>query len=498
MNQVLPSLMLAAALALALAPSGAASAAPTGETRTLASNTPYTTPRGTTFVAPKEWQVSTLPGLVLMSAPEQGSRIAVVESDEADADSAVAAAWTDSGLGLRWPHKLTTDRTPQDGWQGIRQYEYDVATGAHRYVMAQAREAGGKWTVLLVDLDEAVAEKRAAQYQVVFDRFMPAGSSRESFAGRRANVLDAARLAQLADFVRDAGAALDIPGISVGVVQDGKVVLAEGFGVREQGKAAPVDADTLYMVASNTKAMTTMMLARLVERGRFGWDTPVQALLPGFALGDPETSRRVQVQHLVCACTGLPRQDSEWLMEFEQADAASTLRTLATMQPTSDFGALFQYSNPLASAGGYVGAHVLYPDIELGAAYDRTMQDKVFGPLGMTSTTFDSARALAGNHAVGHAYDADARSRVALMAVNRAVSPVRPAGGAWSNVRDMLRYVQVELDRGRLPDGMRYIGEALLDERLKEKASEGVDSVYGMGLGTDRRWGFRSCTMAAA
>ncbi len=101
------------------------------------------------------------------------------------------------------------------------------------------------------------------------------------------------------------------------------------------------------------------------------------------------------VRHLICACTGLPRQDLEWLFEFKGVTPETALATLATMQPTSKFGEMFQYSNPMAGAAGFTAGHVLYPSMELGAAYDKAMQTQVFDPLGMKSTTFDYAQALA-------------------------------------------------------------------------------------------------------
>jgi CubicO group peptidase (beta-lactamase class C family) len=74
------------------------------------------------------------------------------------------------------------------------------------------------------------------------------------------------------------------------------------------------------------------------------------------------------------------------------------MKTLAGMKPTSEFGALFQYSNPLAAAGGFVGGHLAYPSMELGAAYDEAMRTRVFQPLGMAATTLDFTHTLAGNH----------------------------------------------------------------------------------------------------
>jgi CubicO group peptidase (beta-lactamase class C family) len=159
------------------------------------------------------------------------------------------------------------------------------------------------------------------------------------------------------------------------------------------------------------------------------------------------------------------------------------------MQPTSKFGEMFQYSNPLAGAAGFVGGHVLFPDLELGAAYDRAMQEQVFGPLGMTSTTFDYAKALAGNHAAPHSADIDGKPARALMEINYSIIPVRPAGAAWSNVDDMLKYVQMELAQGTLPDGKRYIAAAPLLERRAPQVPTGKDSTYGMGLSVDTTYG---------
>src|SRR4029453_5009002 len=134
-------------------------------------------------------------------------------------------------------------------------------------------------------------------------------------------------------------------------------------------------------------------LAKLVDEGKLSWETPVTRLLPSFKLGSADTTSRVLVKHLICACTGLPRQDYEWLFQYEGVTPEGALKTLATMQPTSKFGEMFQYSNSLAAAAGFLGGHVAFPQLELGAAYDEAMSTRVFRPLGMTSTTFDFKQA---------------------------------------------------------------------------------------------------------
>jgi CubicO group peptidase (beta-lactamase class C family) len=455
----------------------------------LAADTQRTTVEGGTFIGPAGWTVSVRGPATILEAPEAGSRIALVDVHAADAGAALAAAWAAYQPDAHWPLKVATAAPDKDGWTDIHDYTYVVSPNERRDVTARTYRAGETWTVAIYDMSQAVGEKRLAAVQLVYGRLLPRGYSRESFAGRTAHPLDAVRLARLRDWVTLAMRELRVPGVSLGLVQGGKVVFQGGFGVRELGKEERPDADTLFMIASNTKALTTLMLAKLVDARRLTWETPVTSVLPTFKLGDAETTRQVLVKHLICACTGLPRQDLEWLMQFQGVTPEDAMATLATMQPTSKFGEMFQYSNPMAGAGGFTGGHVLYPKLELGKAYDEAMRRLVFGPLGMTATTFDYARALRGNHAFPHAPDIDGHPAKAVMDVNYSIIPLRPAGAAWSSVRDMLRYVSLELAEGVLPSGERYIGRGPLLERRAPQVSIGKDATYGMGLMVDTKYG---------
>lgn len=459
----------------------------TGEV--LAADTARTTVEGNKFIAPAGWRIEVRGPATILEPPEGGSHIALVDVRAKDADSAVAAAWSAYRPGAKWPLKITNDYPDKDGWSNIRDYSYRTSPNEKRDIGANARRAGETWTVVLYDMDLAVGEKRGGQVALIFSRLLPKGYERETFAGRTAHKLDAKKIAELTAFIERGRQNLGVPGVAIGLVQDGKVVFQGGFGVRALGTPVAPDADTLFIVASNTKALTTLMLAKLVDEGKLTWETPVTSLLPSFKLGDAETTSRVLVKHLICACTGLPRQDFEWLLQYQGVTAAGALETLATIQPTTKFGELFQYSNGLAAAAGFVGGHVASPDLELGAAYDEAMRSRVFHPLGMTATTFDFGRALAGNHAAAHAPDIQGKPAPATMDINYAVIPVRPAGGAWSSVRDMLKYVQMELDGGTLPDGTRYIRRDTLLARRAPHVSIGEDVTYGMGLMVDTKYG---------
>ncbi|HYH00258.1 MAG TPA: serine hydrolase domain-containing protein [Terriglobales bacterium] len=455
----------------------------------LTTDAPRTTVLGNTFIAPKDWSIRVKRQATILEAPEGDSWIALVDVQEAVPEKALAAAWQAYKPDAKWPVKVTHDLPDKDGWSRRRVYEYLTSPNERRGVAALVYYSGSNWTVVIQDMADQVAEKRGGQAALIFGRLLPKGYTRESFSGKKANNLDQARIAELSRFVEQGQKATGVPGVALGLVQDGKVVFADGFGVKELGGTEKPDGDTLFMVASNTKAMTTLLLAKLVEEKRMTWQTPVTTLLPTFRLGDAETTRSVLVKHLICACTGMPRQDLEWLFEYGNMTPESTLTLLGTMQPTSKFGELFQYSNLMAGAAGYTGGHVLYPQMEVGAAYDRAMQSYVFDPLEMKSTTFDFARAQSMNHAGPHSPDVDGKPATALMSVNYAVLPVRPAGAAWSSVRDMLKYVSMELAEGTLPNGNTYISKEPLLERRAPQVYIGKDESYGMGLMVDTTYG---------
>lgn len=459
-------------------------AAPSGVVPATTADNRSATPRGTTFMVPDGWATRVQGNTVTLTPPEaDGSRLVIVDATGNDSDAAVTAAW--AALGMTPKFVVATDGAPRDGWEQRRFYEYDVAANAKRVVNASAYRHGKEWTIVLADADQAIAEKRSAQVSKIFQRLQPGGYTRETFAGRTAHKLDAARLQQVSDFVESMRKEFDVPGVAIGIVQDGKVVLSKGFGVRELGKPAPVTGDTRFMIASNTKALTTLMLAKLVDADKLDWNARARDVYPAFKLGDAATSDKVLVKHLICACTGVPRQDFEWLFEGEKQSPETVMTTLATMQPTSGFGELFQYSNPMAAAAGYIGGQVAYPGSELGAGYDQAMQVLVFDPLGMRNTTFDYARAQTGNYAAPHSFDIDHAVRETGMGLNDTISASRPAGAAWSTVNDLLKYVEMEIDGGLLPDGTRYIGRDALMQRREPQISLGVDRSYAMALMVD-------------
>ena len=455
-------------------------------------DTPSATSAGTTFTTPSGWVTTIKASVVLLDPPETDSHLALIDvdgRDAKDADGAVAAGWASYRSDSKRPLKLATPQAPRNGWEERRFFEYETSPNERATVFALAQRAGQSWVVAIVDASDPTFEKRNSQFSLVLNSLRPKGYQRESFAGKKAHPVDAKMIGELKKFLADGMKLLDTPGVGFSLIDGGKVVYEGGLGVKELGKPDPVDANTLFIAASNTKAMTTLLLSELVDEKKLRWDQPVTEVYPFFKLGDAATTRQVLVKHLICACTGMPRQDLEWLFDYSNATPLSSMQLLGSMQPTSKFGDLFQYSNLMAAAAGYIGASLAVPGRELGAAYDEAMRTKVFGPLGMTHTTFDFAQALRGDVAQPHGDDVDGKLTRARMDLNYSAVPVRPAGGMWTSAHDLSRYVVMELANGTLPNGKRLVSEENLLARRTPQVLVGEDNMYGMGLSVDKRWG---------
>jgi len=479
MKRLLLALLLLAAPPVAAQTPAAASA-----------DTPSRTAAGVAYTLPRDWTATTRGQVVVASAPGDELRIAVVHvGAAADAQAATARAWTLFDPAANRTVRLTTAAPAREGWEERVAFAYETSPNERRVVQALAMRHGTNWTVMIMDGAESAFSRRLAAAGLLQQSLRPAGYERENFAGRTAHRLTPERIELLRAFMAEAMQKLGVPGAGVALIEGGRVVWEGGVGVRRLGHPEPVTAHTKFMIASNTKGMATLLLSVLADEGRLRWDQPVTELYPSFRLGDDATTRSTQVRHLVCACTGLPRKDFAFILSEPDAPATDTFRMLAGTQPTSGFGELFQYNNLMASAAGYLGGALAYPDMELGAAFDRAMEDRIFAPLGMRDTTFSFAEGMRGDWAPPHGLDVNGRMVEMSNRFNETVIPHRPAGGAWSTAADMARYTMLELSRGLTPEGRRLVSETNILERRRRGVSVGEDSWYGMGLFDQIAWG---------
>jgi CubicO group peptidase (beta-lactamase class C family) len=284
-----------------------------------------------------------------------------------------------------------------------------------------------------------------------------------------------------------------VPGASVAVVQDGKVIYQQGFGVRELGKPDPVTPATLMMIGSTGKSMTTMMMATVVDERKMRWDTPAISILPSFAVSDPSLTPKVTMRHLVCNCTGVQRRDIEMFFPSRPHTAEDMIQTLRTFSFAGTFGETFQYSNQMVATGGYLAARAASPSpSNLYDDYVTQMQRRVFDPIDMTSTTFSFDKVQANpNHATPHSRRVD-NSLVALpLTLEETLTPFAPAGGSWSNVQDLARYLITQLKGGVAPDGRRVVSANNLKLTWQPQVQAAPDAWYALGWGVSAYKGAR-------
>ena len=260
---------------------------------------------------------------------------------------------------------------------------------------------------------------------------------------------DHSRSAAAIDHLVDqAVARYDLPGIAVGVIEDGRVVHVATRGRLAVDGQAPVTADSLFKIASNTKAMTAAVLARLVQAGKLRWDDPVTRHLPQFRMHDAWVTAQMQVRDLLLHNSGLGLGAGDLMLWPEPNDfgRADIIAGLAHLQPVTSFRAGYAYDNLLYVVAGEVAAAAGRKP------FNQLLREEVFAPLGMDRCRAGEwSPAKVGNVAQPHvrrdghnvvgARDGDWEEDFPSMA----------AGGVRCSVNDMLRWMQALLDPERVP-----------------------------------------------
>jgi CubicO group peptidase (beta-lactamase class C family) len=473
--------------AVASAPAATGGAKPSAP-ETLAIETALSTPAGATFTVAAGWSFVRRDDGLVLTPPEADLRVAVLDARGTDPKPLVEAAWKSIAPDFARPLKTTTSPPPRDGWDQTVQFDYDVPAVEQRAAIAMAYRRADRWHLVLIEGAIAGLDRRMAQTMNVVRSLRPIDGREEDLSGRTAK-LDPQRIESFLAFVEEARLAAKVPGAAVVIVSGGKIAAEKGFGVRTAGSPAVVTPKTLFMIGSTTKSLSTLLLAAAVDAGKLRWDQPAKEILPQFALGDPATTEKVLVRHTVCACTGLPRQDMEFVFEWAAATPESRLSTLAGMKPTTGFGETYQYSNLLVAAGGYLAGRAFDPKAPLASAFDRALRTKILDPLGMTATTLDPKVAAKAEHADPHALDLAGETRQIALALEGGVQSVGPAGAAWSTVRDLARVIQLELGKGRTPEGKQIVSEANLLARRAPQVKIVDDLHYGLGLYVEKDHG---------
>jgi CubicO group peptidase (beta-lactamase class C family) len=271
--------------------------------------------------------------------------------------------------------------------------------------------------------------------------------------GARAQTLEQ-QLKEIDEYAAKAGRDWKVPGFSLSIVKDDKVVFAKGYGVRELGKPEPVDKDTLFAIASNTKAFTSAALATLVDEGKLKWDDPVTKYLPYFQLYDPYVTREMTVRDLLSHRSGLATFGGDLLWYETTYPREEVIRRIRFLKPAYGFRSRYGYQNIMFLTAGEIVPAVT------GKSWDDYVREKFFAPLGMTRTVTTYKQLMASQNVATPHNEVDGKVRVIRY------SNVDSAGGAAainSSAAEMAEWLRLQLGRGT------YQGKKLFSaERSRE------------------------------
>jgi CubicO group peptidase (beta-lactamase class C family) len=288
----------------------------------------------------------------------------------------------------------------------------------------------------------------------------------------------AAALEGLDAYIESARKTWQVPGLSIAIVKDDRIVYSKGFGVREEGKSGQVDADTVFAIGSATKAFTAAALGMLVDEKKIEWDGAVHDYMPSFELHDPYVTRHVTVRDLLSHRTGVVTNGGLWY--GSGFDRKEIIRRLRFQTETLGFRNQFQYQNEMFIVAGEVVSAVA------ATGYDRFIASRIFEPLGMrrSGTSITGLKGLA-NVATPHVL-VDGK---AVPVEYRMIDNVGGAGVINSSARDMAQWVRLQLGGGTF-EGKRLIAPATLTEmhtgQIVPRGGSGAAfkfSEYGLGWG---------------
>jgi CubicO group peptidase (beta-lactamase class C family) len=242
-----------------------------------------------------------------------------------------------------------------------------------------------------------------------------------------------------------------IPGLAIAVVKDDKIVYAKGYGVREIGKSEAVNEQTVFPIASATKAFTAAALGILAGEGKLKIDDKVTKYLPEFQLYDPFVTKEITVRDLLAHKTSLADAD---ILRFGDYDRNEILRRVRFLQPTGGFRSQFSYNNQM-----YLAAGQIVPALTQ-KSWDLFLKERIFTPLGMTSTN-TSVKELENNPNAARPHAKVGRRVKSISYLN--VDNSAPSGAINSNVVDMAQWLRLQLGKGAI-NGKQILNPAVMQE----------------------------------
>lgn len=275
----------------------------------------------------------------------------------------------------------------------------------------------------------------------------------------------------------------DIIGTAIALIQNGEVIYAKGFGVRDLQTGAPYTVDSVHRIASTTKSMTSMLNAMLVDEGQYGWDTLVRTISTRYRFPTQELTNSTTVRHMLNMSTGLGESEIEPYIDLQTPRVF--FRTLATLPVLAPPQTEYFYNDYVYAGAGYL--YLLQQGTALGnlpEAYAALMKQRLFEPMGMPTTAITSdPTTLSDNVSKSYGFDLRYDEQPNQVQPYLKAEMVSPSGATSTTLLEMARYLITQLNGGVTPDGTRIVSSEALAETWKGvmTVSTNPPAAYAMG-----------------
>jgi CubicO group peptidase (beta-lactamase class C family) len=271
-------------------------------------------------------------------------------------------------------------------------------------------------------------------------------------------------------------------GVSIAVVEKGKIIYAGGFGYRDMDKKLPVTENTQFAIGSCTKAFTASILGMLANEGKLDLDKPVRNYLPELKFQNEYTNSHATLRDMMCHRTGLPRHDMSWYASW--ATRNEFLERIQYLEPSMELREKFQYNNFMFMAQGVVIEKLT------GKSWEENMKEKILKPLGMDNTNLSTKdMEKSADHSLAYASTDSSIKAIPY----RNIDAMGPAGSVNSSAKDMAKWLITWINAGKY-NGKEIIPSSYLSEAMTIQmatggglpGAENADvhlSGYGLGWG---------------
>ena len=259
----------------------------------------------------------------------------------------------------------------------------------------------------------------------------------------------------------------NIPGIAVGIIHNGKTVLAKGYGTADLNTGAKVDANTNFGIASNSKAFTTTALAMLADEKKISWDDKVIQYIPEFKMYNDYVTNEFTIRDLLTHRSGLGLGAGDLMVWPDGHDFTpeDIIKNIHYLKPVSDFRTKYDYDNLL-----YIIAGVVIERVS-GNSWNDFIQNRILSPLQMNRTAPSWDYLKDKSNAVAPHVPIDGKLKVIGRYTNHIFDA---AAGIYSNVNDLTKWVQFQLDSGKTKDGKQLVS---VEQMLELKTPQTIVSV---------------------